>query len=231
MFHFCQVTESSGHNLKATSCNVQNTTKQTDSHFKDISKPAELYSVSEWHNVALTYTEERLSRWEEAWNFFSLLQLPSFSFTIWMDLLPQLYAMNHLDYFQAPFLMTVLCFVINLDCKLLCPGMWHEEASKQMRSGQAPEPCIARGRWGRIAVLQEPWLPFRIPKENRQTWLLCLSLCPLPVLFYRIEYILKQHRMRKLQSEADAPDFGVLNSASTYTLKQSSLTGDVFQNI
>lgn len=99
--------------------------------------------------------------------------------------------------------------------KLLCLGTWYEEARKQMRSGplkewrvslgQEHEPCTAVGRWDGIAVLQKPW--FRISKANGQTWLSCLSPCPLTVLFYRTECILKQDRMRQVQSEADAPNF------------------------
>lgn len=85
----------------------------------------------------------------------------------------------------------------------------------------------AGGRWGGITFLQTPWLPFRLPKENGQTWLPCLSPLPPPVLFSGNRVIFSNTESENCIWKQMHLFFQEgLDSASTCTLKQSLWTSE-----
>lgn len=156
-----------------------------------------------WHNVAAKYAKGRLNRGREAWNLSSLpcsevatSQGPSI--TISMELFPLLCAMHCWYNFQIDLskdsnlfwnycglchFSTDLCSCLQVHA-IKKPAKWKGcLKATRFSLGQVSEHSAAGGRWGAIAVLQVPWLPFSFPIENGQAWLFCFSLCPPPVLF------------------------------------------------
>lgn len=123
------------------------------------------------------------------------------SITILMEFFPLLYAIHCLYNFQIDLSKDNnlfwnypgLCRCSADLCSYLQVHAIKKPASKVEGSSESIEilisTCVwaAGGRWGVIAVLQEPRLPFRFPIENGQTSLFCFSLCPSPVLLYGAE--------------------------------------------
>lgn len=124
-----------------------------------------------------------------------------------MDLLSPLHTMNHLDYFQAPFLRTVISFAVNLDCVILLQQIivfgymvWRSQETNEIRSSDRMKSLIRTRTRALHSCWQVRWdcsSPEALIQDFKSKWT-DLTLLPFSL------------------------------SASTYTLKHSAWTGDIF---